>query len=78
MNWHKRAFHDRQQAFQAVQTALMALKYIHPEMDPVNADFSELAAALSETGKIPAGVDPERFAAMVIFFIKNQHQIDKL
>ena len=68
-------FATQQEAFAAVQSALMALRYIHPEIDPQTADMSELASALAETGKIPAGVDPERFAAMVLFYVKNQDEI---
>jgi hypothetical protein len=70
MNWFKRAGESMQELYNFVDSALMALKYLHPEIDPLTADIDELAGALGETGKIPPGIDPLRFAAMVIFKAK--------
>lgn len=71
-------FADFQSAIGNVQQALLALKYERPDMNPLTADFTELAQALSETGRIPPGVTPERYAAMVIFYLKNQDEVGKL
>lgn len=70
-NWFKRAAENMQQLYNFVDSALMALKYLHPEIDPMNCDINDLAGALGETGKIPPGIDPLRFAAMVIFKAKT-------
>lgn len=73
MNWYKKAqnFETQQSAFGAVRSALMAMKYLHPEVNPAEVPFEQLSGILAETGKVPQGVDPQRFAAMVLFYIKN-------
>ncbi len=77
MNWHKRAtsnFLSMGAATAAVERALMALKYLKPEVDPLGCDIAQLAADLAETGKVPAGVNPERFAAMAVWHLRNKHE----
>jgi hypothetical protein len=78
MKWYKKAFGTPQEGFKAVQRAIMALKYLRPDIDPLTADIGELASALTETGKIPPGVDPLRFAGMVIFYAKNHENVNEI
>lgn len=73
MNWYKRA--NIQEHFQNIQSALMALRYTHPDLDPAQCDFATLVGALQESGKVPAGVNPERFAAMVTWFLNNRNEV---
>lgn len=67
MNWYKQADRNMQELYRLVDSALMALKYLHPEINPLTSDINDLAAALKDTGKVPPDINPLRFAAMVIF-----------
>ena len=74
MNWYRTAvrnFETQDAAFAAVRSALMALKYMRPDVDPEQMPFDQLASTLVEMGKVPQGVEPQRFAAMLLFYIRN-------
>lgn len=74
MTWHGRSSESLVDAFNAVETALTALKYLRPDIGPLTSEFIDLASALTETGKVPPGMDPLRFAAQVVFYVRNAGQ----
>jgi hypothetical protein len=73
MSWYKDAknFQTLDDAFQAVRRSLNALHYTNPDFNVAEADIPELAEALTETGTVPVGVDPWRYATMVMWYSKH-------
>lgn len=83
MNWYRTVmakwdFETLDDAFQAVRRSLNALKYREQPIDPLGVDFNQLSEILAETGTIPAGVDPHRYAAMVVWYAKNPEEARSL
>lgn len=70
----QRDFRDLDTAFQSVRRSLMNLQYRNPPIDPLEVSFDELTAALQETGTVPQGVDPMRYAAMVLWYARDPQQ----
>jgi len=74
MNWYKRANLARQ--ISQIERALLALKYEYPDADIMSASFDEIKSALVNGNHIPEELDPDRFAGMVQFYMKNKEDVE--